>query len=316
MQTRILVLTTLILALVATTACVNNRVSRAPAATPIPTKTLRPTFTPTPITPTLTPSPTAALPTPTAEAVVEPPTPVPPPPEPPTPEPTPAPPPQASFTVASATLNVRSGPGTNYGVIGQIRQGQTFPITGKNPAGTWWQFNYNGRPGWVSGQLVRVTNADLVQVAANIPPPPTAAPRPAATATPRPQAQPPAQPPAPARQFAPGGTEYRNADNPHAWITFWGRLGRPTEANPISGFQLRVTTSAGSETKPFGPVWENAYAGITGSEFKYNAKIELPRSTGGFTAVVVDGSGAEVSDPISGTLIDRTQDVILTWVRR
>ncbi len=313
MRGRTLVLMTLILTLIATSACVNSRVSQMPVTTPVPTKTLRPTFTPTQVKPTLTPSPTAALPTPIVEAPAPQPTPVPPTPEPPTPAPTPAPPPQASFTVTTATLNVRSGPGTNYNVIGQIRQGQTFPITGKNPAGNWWQFDYNGRPGWVSGQLVRVTNAELVQVATNIPAAPTARPQP--TAPPRPPAQP-TQPPAPARQFAQGGTEYRNSDNPHPWITFWGRLGRPTDANPISGFQLRVTTAAGSKTEPFGPFWENAYAGITGSEFKYNVKIELPRSGGGFTAVVVDGNGAEVSDPISGTLIDRTQDVIMTWVRR
>ncbi len=48
-------------------------------------------------------------------------------------------------------------------------------------------------------------------------------------------------------------------------------------------------------------------------QFRYNAKFEAPRTAGGYRAVVVDGSGKEVSDPITGTLLDRTHDVILSW---
>lgn len=309
MRMRIWVLLALALLLAAATACTDNRISRGPITTPVPAKTLRPTFTNTPAKPTLTPTPAPPTATPTPEAPTATP-------EPPTPEatltPTPA---SAAFTVTSATLNVRSGPGTNYGAIGQVRQGQTFPITGKNAAGSWWQFDYNGRAGWVSGELVRVNGGESVQVAANIPAAPTAAPRPTARPTTRPA---PTQPPAATKQFVQAGApQFRNAgDANFQWVTFWGRLGKTTDAAPIGGFQIRVTAPSGTQNVPFNAVWERAYPGIEGSEFLYNAKVELPRSAGGFTAVVIDGSGAEVSDLISSALSDNTHDVILSWTRR
>jgi hypothetical protein len=100
--------------------------------------------------------------------------------------------PQPRFT-ANSTVNVRNGPGTNYNAIGALAAGQGFDITGKNAAGSWLQFDYNGRPGWVSADLVTVSgDAGSVQVAQNIPPPPTARP------TARPQPTTPPQPTAPA----------------------------------------------------------------------------------------------------------------------
>ena len=300
-----------ILLTVALSSCINTRTARGPVGTPVPTKTLRPTFTSTPAEPTLTPAPTAVPATATPEvptAAPEPPTEV------------PSPTPEAAKLTANATVNVRSGPGTNYAQIGRLQTGQSFDITGKNPAGDWWQFDFNGRTGWVLGELVRASGGERVQAVADIPRPPTAAPRPTARpvarATARPQAQPQPQPAAAANQFAQGGAEFRNADDTNfQWVTFWGRLGKITDS-PISGFQLRVSAPSGTKEVPFNPVWENAYAGIPGSEFKYNVKVELPRAAGGFKAVVIDGSGAEVSDAISGTLLDRTHDVILSWTRR
>ena len=66
---------------------------------------------------------------------------------------------------------------------------------------------------------------------------------------------------------------------------------------------------------PFDTVWQYAYTGLP-SQFLYNAKAELPRTGGAFRAVVIDGAGNEVSDAISGTLLDRTHDVILFYARR
>jgi len=90
---------------------------------------------------------------------------------------------------ADKTVNVRSGPGTNYAAIGQLAAGETFEIIGKNPTGDWWQFDYNDRPGWVLGQVVVASgNVDQVQIAQNIPasptpvPPPTVTPKPVACA--------------------------------------------------------------------------------------------------------------------------------------
>lgn len=161
--------------------------SLAPEATPVPpTKTPKPTFTPTPdwtptpvVFPTATPLPATPTPEPTATPQ-------------PTPEPpTPTPNPVVRFSVGQ-TVNVRSGPGTVYPVIGRLTAGQSFEITGKNAAGDWLQFRLDGRAGWVTATLVSISgDLGTVQVAQNIPPPPTATPRPRPTATPVPPAAPP-----------------------------------------------------------------------------------------------------------------------------
>ena len=308
MRYRIWAVIGVVLLAVALSSCITPRAARGPVTTPVPTKTLRPTFTHTPAQPTMTSAPTVAPATATPEAPTD------------TPEPPTAvasPPSEVSRLTAPAAVNVRSGPGTNYAQIGRLQAGQSFVITGKNPAGDWWQFDFNGRPGWVLGELVRASGGERVQVAANIAPPPTARPRPTArpAARPQPQPQPQPQPPAAANQFAQGGAELRNADNTDfSVVTFWGRLGTPPGAPP-GGFRLRVTAPSGTKETPFDTVWQYAYTGLP-SQFLYNAKAELPRAGGAFRAVVIDGAGNEVSDAISGTLLDRTHDVILFYARR
>jgi hypothetical protein len=249
----------------------------------------------------MTPSPTEVPPTATPEVPTD--TPVP-------PTEAPSPTPEAARLTANAAVNVRSGPGTNFSQIGRLQPGQTFIITGKNQAGDWWQFDFNGRSAWVRADLVRAAGGERVAVAANIPRPPTAAPRPAARPTARPAAQPQPQPPAPASLFTQGGADFRNADEANfQWVTFWGRLGNPP-GTPPGGYRLRVSTPSGTIEVPFNTVWEFAYGGQP-SQFLYNAKAELPRTSGAFRAVVIDGAGKEVSDANTGTLLDRTHDVIL-----
>jgi uncharacterized protein YraI len=322
MRPRIWVLLALVLVLVAASACFSGRISRQSLSTAVPSKTLRPTFTPTTAKPTLEPTPTAAEPQAAPPVVVEE-KPAEAPAAAPTEAPTEVPPTEAptvaQFTVNSQSMNVRSGPGTNYAAIGRLNGGETHDITGKNPGGDWWEFDFNGRKGWVSAGLVTATAADQVQVAENIPaaptPRPTARPQPRPTAAPAQPAQP-APPPAPATLFGQAGTEFRNADNTaFDWITFWGRLG-PTTGSPISGYSLKVTAPSGEKTMPFGSFWERAYSGYRSAEFLYNVKVELPRTAGGFRAVVVDASGAEVSDAVTGTALDRTHDVIISWQKR
>lgn len=84
-------------------------------------------------------------------------------------------------------LNVRSGPGTDYPVIGRLPEGQSVPITGRNSEGSWWQITFplgSNEPGWISGsdQFSRASNAEGVAVVP-APPRPTPAP-PTATPTP------------------------------------------------------------------------------------------------------------------------------------
>lgn len=86
--------------------------------------------------------------------------------------------------VASQILNVRSGPGTNYTILGQITQGSSYDIIGKNDPGDWWQIKIDdSTEGWVIGQLVSTDGqVGQVAVAENIPEPVAAAAAPAPAA--------------------------------------------------------------------------------------------------------------------------------------
>ena len=96
-----------------------------------------------------------------------------------------------SFTVQGQSVNVCTGPGVAYPVIGQARQGQSYEITGKNPAQDWWEFDYPagqgsqgsqtslGRKGWVNaGVVVANALAASVKMAQNSSPVPKPAPTP------------------------------------------------------------------------------------------------------------------------------------------
>ena len=101
------------------------------------------------------------------------------------------------LTIQQDGINVRTGPGTSYGVGGTANKGEAFDIIAKNQAGDWWQVCcVNGEPVWVFSQLATVTNAESVAVNESIAAAPTAAP---VAAAPAPAAPPPAEPtPAPA----------------------------------------------------------------------------------------------------------------------
>ena len=304
MRFRIWALLAVLVLLLIPAGCATVRVSRGPEGTPVPIKTLRPTFTNTPATPTEIPPTATPVASPTSTP--EPATPTP---EEPTATATPA---TVDLTVTTATANVRSGPGTNYAKVGQVRQGETYEVTGKNQAGDWWEFTFNGQPAWIFKDMVSVNGADRVQLASNLPaPPPTAKPRPTSPPAP-PQ---PTQPPAPTYRFSGGNADFRNAENTDfTVVTFWGRLGQTSVAKPVSdGYKMRATTPTGTQEVVFEAVWQRAYSGYKSSEFLYNAKVELPRTAGGFTAVVLDGGGQQVAPAASGTLLDNTHDVILTW---
>ncbi|MFN3978781.1 MAG: SH3 domain-containing protein [Caldilinea sp.] len=80
------------------------------------------------------------------------------------------------LTVAQDAVNVRAGPGTDYAVTGLVLRGATFPITGRNEAGDWWQVCcIDGRIGWLYGPLVTTANTAAIAVATDIPAAPIAA---------------------------------------------------------------------------------------------------------------------------------------------
>jgi heat shock protein HslJ len=121
----------------------------------------------------------------------------------------PAPPPEPATprgrVTGAQTLNVRSGPGVAFPVIGVARNGDEGEIVGGSADGRWWAVSLPSTPGgigWVSADFVLATNTENVPVIAAPPPPPP---------TPTP-VRPPAATPAPPQP---------PASTPSAEISFW-----------------------------------------------------------------------------------------------
>lgn len=127
-----------------------------PTYTASPSATATKANTPTPsVTPTATASATASS-TPTT--------------------PTPSGP---VFTVNQPVVNVRAGPGTDYLVIGTLKQAESYEVTGRNAAGNWWQFTYGSKPAWVASSGVKpvgqFSDVPVVATPTVLPPTPTSA---------------------------------------------------------------------------------------------------------------------------------------------
>jgi uncharacterized protein YraI len=61
------------------------------------------------------------------------------------------------FATSNFRVNVRSGPGTQYTVLGQARVGDALDITGRSANNQWLRVNFNGQEGWISAALFDVT---------------------------------------------------------------------------------------------------------------------------------------------------------------
>lgn len=84
---------------------------------------------------------------------------------------------------AKNTVNVRTGPGTQYDIIGKLKQGDTAQVIGISPDNLWLVINFAQQQGWVSASLVDVVgNMNSVPI---INPPPTPTVPPTATAPPQ-----------------------------------------------------------------------------------------------------------------------------------
>jgi uncharacterized protein YraI len=301
--------------LVAAAAC-SAKPAAAPAAAPT-AKPLRPTFTPTAVRtrgivlaptatrqPTMTPEPTAVAASAATEAPAAAAAPT-------------AAPAQAAFTVNSGTVNVRSGPGTTYAVVGKVSQGQQFDITAKSPDNGWWQFTYNGQPAWVTTDLVSANPAaDGVQVAADIPAAPTAAPvvvqAPAPTARPA-APPPPAAPAAPPSKYALSevSPRFNNGD----YITVRCRLSADLSSGiPGTLRVMRNGQSVGEASFNQILTWANGGLPME-NRYIYNdgCKVELkPVVEGAYTAVLIEG-GQPVSDVASFNVTPDNHEIVVIW---
>lgn len=217
---------------------------RYPTRTPVPTFTPAPALLPSFTIPTLTPVPVA--PTPTATRVVA------------QPEASksslqePVPALEAAASQAGAQLvapgavNIRSGPGLNYDVIGTLNANTTMPITGRNGPASWWQLKIaGGASGWVAASVVNATNTGAVPVV-DAPP----APQSAAPAAPEPVIDNP-PPQQPKYQYEPTGWY----DDGNAGLTrFLGDI-KDVDGNPVNGIFVQASCGDFSTiSMPSGPV--------------------------------------------------------------
>ncbi len=289
---------------------------QTPAAEPIePTRTPMPTFTPTtevpaadlPATALPVVEPVVALPAttvaqqPVTDVVAVATVPLTPTTAAPLDAPTATSAPAAAEAVVSQDMNVRSGPGTNYAVIGAAQTGTRLLIKGKDPTGAWWQVDYNGQNGWLFGDLVSANNTSAVAVAQDIPapPPPTATPipqptQPPAQPTTAPVEQPTQPPPAPANNYkfniaVVGKCERQPAGNWFEGKTYIG-------GQPASGY--KVVFSYAPDAPPItSPVVSGPHPGYEGWDAGYYSHIinASGAKAGEWYVWVVDDSGARIS---------------------
>ena len=59
-------------------------------------------------------------------------------------------------TASPYTVNIRTGPGTQFRDIANLPVGRTAQVIGRNPSSTWWQISYHGLVGWVSAQFTNL----------------------------------------------------------------------------------------------------------------------------------------------------------------
>ena len=252
----------------------------APAeAAATPESAPAPTATPTAVT-------LAALPTATPEPVV----------------------PASPQGKSTGLINVRSGPGTEFGTVAALNPDEAVDIIGKNPAGDWWQVTVtSGATGWVFGQLLQ-TSGDVssVAVASDIPTPPPAAPAaeaPAEVATEAPVAEAPAE--QPAEQPAPvtEGPDFRVIEK-RLWSIY--ETGG-TKDGPSVNCGLRRELHAvvvDANNNPLNGVAVQAMLGakeiiVTGSQGKGDGRAEFVLGGGQELAIARDVDGREVSSDIA-----------------
>jgi TolB protein len=145
-------------------AAAETNVTPTPTTIPTATPTEAFTATPTPLQPTDTSVPSR----PTALAL------------------SPEPSRRVEGRVTAYGLNVRTGPGTLYPIVGGLSLGDAVEVVGKNAAGDWLQIAYNGREGWIAAAYADLTGslAAVPEVSAPPPPPPTLTPTLIPTQTP------------------------------------------------------------------------------------------------------------------------------------
>lgn len=214
--------------------------------------------------------------------------------------------PTAAQAAASANelINLRLGPGVEYGLAGSLGPGESAAIFAKNATGDWWQVRTTGGiSAWVYGQLVTSSGpVENVAVAADIPAAPAATPAPIAAAPQVPAA--PAEEPtaAPAEPAAPAPSA---SDQP-TFRKIDSRLWSKEENGSCTGQHLLRIIVVDANNNPLnGVTLQGIYTGmilVTGSQGKGDGRIEYDLyGTGEGFKVIKDQDGRDaVSDNAEG----------------
>jgi uncharacterized protein YraI len=80
--------------------------------------------------------------------------------------------PEQALVTANANANVRGGPGTNYYVVGVLREGESASVTGRNADSSWWQISFQGSSAWIANSVVTANDQAYNAPVASAPPPP------------------------------------------------------------------------------------------------------------------------------------------------
>ncbi|NJM42698.1 MAG: SH3 domain-containing protein, partial [Anaerolineae bacterium] len=75
----------------------------------------------------------------------------------------PSPTPSPQLTVTNDTVNVRSGPGTLYLRLGEVKKGQVINVVGRNDDGSWLQIEFTSATGGKAWVALRDRDIELVQ---------------------------------------------------------------------------------------------------------------------------------------------------------
>lgn len=220
---------------------------------------------------------------------------------------------QQAQVVATALVNLRSGPGTVYDLAGGLQAGESATILAKNQDASWWQIQLaSGTQGWVFGELVQTSGAlDPIAVAANIPPPPTAAPVVVAQAT-----QPAAQPTAAAAveaTAAPTAVPQQNGGAPYFSVVQRRMWSKAENGDCRGQHLLRIHVTDANGTPLNGITLKGIYTGEirhTGEQGKGDGIIEYDLYGSGEGFIVTnDSNGAEAGSDRAEGFTTNSRDI-------
>jgi hypothetical protein len=229
---------------------------------------------------------------------------------------------------AAEGLNVRSGPGTAYPVVGALDSGEQADIVATNPEGDWWEVNVStGGTGWVYGPLVQTSgDTGTIAVASDIPPaPPTPTPAPIAE-VPTAQPEQPGEVPtdaAPPTEVAPPADAPPPATSGNDFIAIERRLWNVEEtggAVDSAGSvrcglkrELHVIVLDANGGLLNGVAVQAIYGAqeiyVTGSQGKGDGQSEFVLGAGQGVKVIRDTDGREVTSDVVDGLSTHSPDI-------